>query len=170
MTGAFNDGYAYRAPVQRGGEQVLAFLAARYTHSGQDVWRARLAAGEVEVDGVRAQGTEVLRAGQTVVWHRPPWFEEAAPLEFGVLFEDAALLAVNKPAGLPTLPGGGFLAHTLLTRCGCAGPERHRCTDWDAARPGWCSFLSAERRARRCHATGGSTRYTRPTGPWPRAS
>jgi 23S rRNA pseudouridine1911/1915/1917 synthase len=31
-----------------------------------------------------------------------------------VLFEDAHLLAVNKPSGLPTLPGGGFLENTLL--------------------------------------------------------
>jgi 23S rRNA pseudouridine1911/1915/1917 synthase len=30
------------------------------------------------------------------------------------LFEDAHLLAVNKPSGLPTLPGGGFLENTLL--------------------------------------------------------
>jgi 23S rRNA pseudouridine1911/1915/1917 synthase len=31
-----------------------------------------------------------------------------------VLYEDEVLLAVDKPAGLPTLPGGGFLEHTLL--------------------------------------------------------
>jgi 23S rRNA pseudouridine1911/1915/1917 synthase len=31
-----------------------------------------------------------------------------------VLFEDPHLLAVNKPGGLPTLPGGGFMENTLL--------------------------------------------------------
>ena len=31
-----------------------------------------------------------------------------------MLFEDAHLLAVNKPSGLPTLPGGGFMQNTLL--------------------------------------------------------
>jgi 23S rRNA pseudouridine1911/1915/1917 synthase len=30
------------------------------------------------------------------------------------LFEDPYLLAVNKPSGLPTLPGGGFMENTLL--------------------------------------------------------
>jgi 23S rRNA pseudouridine1911/1915/1917 synthase len=30
------------------------------------------------------------------------------------LFEDPHLLAVNKPSGLPTLPGGGFMENTLL--------------------------------------------------------
>jgi 23S rRNA pseudouridine1911/1915/1917 synthase len=31
-----------------------------------------------------------------------------------VLLDDPHLLAVNKPSGLPTLPGGGFLENTLL--------------------------------------------------------
>ncbi len=40
--------------------------------------------------------------------------EPAAPQSFELLFEDPHLLAVNKPSGLPTLPGGGFLENTLL--------------------------------------------------------
>jgi 23S rRNA pseudouridine1911/1915/1917 synthase len=31
-----------------------------------------------------------------------------------VLFDDPHLLAVNKPSGLPTLPGGGYMENTLL--------------------------------------------------------
>jgi 23S rRNA pseudouridine1911/1915/1917 synthase len=34
---------------------------------------------------------------------------------YTVLHEDGALLAVAKPSGLPTLPGGGYLDHTLLS-------------------------------------------------------
>ena len=37
-------------------------------------------------------------------------------LDYDVLYEDAHLLAVAKPAGLPTMPAGGFLTHTLLAR------------------------------------------------------
>lgn len=116
MSAALNDGYAYRITAQRGGETVLAFLAARFTHSDRAAWAARLAAGEVEVDGRRVSGPEALRPGQTVVWRRPPWAEPEVPLSFGVLYEDGALLAVDKPSGLPTLPAGGFLKHTLLTQ------------------------------------------------------
>jgi 23S rRNA pseudouridine1911/1915/1917 synthase len=47
-------------------------------------------------------------------WHRPPWDEPEAPRTFGVLYRDDDLLAVAKPAGLPTLPGGGFLENSLL--------------------------------------------------------
>ncbi|MFC4426447.1 RluA family pseudouridine synthase [Deinococcus navajonensis] len=109
-----NTGYTYVTPVQASGQSVLDFLTARYRHSSLQVWAERLARGEVEVDGRTVQGPERLKAGQTLHWHRPPWQEEAAPLHFEVLFEDEALLAAHKPSGLPTLPGGGFLTHTLL--------------------------------------------------------
>ena len=111
-----NAGFAFRSQVRAGGESVLAFLTREYRHSDGASWASRLAAGEVEVRGVRARGDEVLRGGDVVVWHRPPWREEAAPLDYAVLLEDDALVAVSKPPGLPTLPGAGFLTHTLLTQ------------------------------------------------------
>ena len=109
-----NDGYAYRSTVQRGGQSVLDFLCAEFRHSGREVWAARLAAGEVTLDGVAVGGNELLHAGQHLVWNRPPWPEEDVPLQFEVLHQDADLLAVSKPSGLPTMPAGGFLKHTLL--------------------------------------------------------
>jgi 23S rRNA pseudouridine1911/1915/1917 synthase len=44
----------------------------------------------------------------------PPWIEPDTPQHFEVLLNDSHLLAVNKPGGLPTLPGGGFMENTLL--------------------------------------------------------
>lgn len=52
--------------------------------------------------------------GDEVTWSRPPWEEQAVPLEFAVVHEDEHLLVVDKPPGLPTMPAGGFLEHTLL--------------------------------------------------------
>jgi len=111
-----NQGYAYTATVgsEGRGRTVLAHLARLYAHSTAEVWQDRLDGGEVTVDGVRAAGDEVLAAGERLVWKRPPWVEPEAPREFGVLFEDAELLAVNKPSGLPTLPGSGYFENTLL--------------------------------------------------------
>jgi 23S rRNA pseudouridine1911/1915/1917 synthase len=40
--------------------------------------------------------------------------EPDAPQDFEVLLDDPHLLAVNRPSGLPTLPGGGFMENTLL--------------------------------------------------------
>lgn len=120
-----NDGYAYaeRIGPRGAGMGVLAYLAGRYGHSTWEEWQGRLERGEVMLDGVTAQGPEVLRAGQTLTWHRPPWPEDAVPLHFEVLYEDAELLAVSKPPGLPTVPAGGFLKHTLLTLVRQQWPE-----------------------------------------------
>ena len=111
-----NRGYAYTTIIgsRDCGQTLLSHLVSVYHHSLPQVWQERLDNGEVTVDGVVACGSEALALGQTLVWNRPPWIEPEAPRHFEVLFEDAHLLAVNKPGGLPTLPGGGFLENTLL--------------------------------------------------------
>ena len=115
---ALNDGWSYRERIGPDGDgrTVLAHLAATRPHSSPDDWRARIAAGEVERQGCRAVESSVLKLGDELVWHRPPWDEPDVPLHFDVLAEDAALVVVAKPSGLPTLPAGGFLAHTLLAQ------------------------------------------------------
>jgi 23S rRNA pseudouridine1911/1915/1917 synthase len=111
-----NAGYEYQEQLgpDAGGQTVLGYLARHYRHSTADVWGERIAAGEVLVDGRAAVASAVLGAGQLLVWRRPPWEEPAVPLGFAVLFRDDDLLAVAKPRGLPTMPAGGFLTHTLL--------------------------------------------------------
>jgi 23S rRNA pseudouridine1911/1915/1917 synthase len=92
---------------------VLDHLATRYRHSTTEEWARRLGAGEVQLDGAIAAPSDRLRAGQQLVWHRPPWREPPAPLDFAVLHADADILVVAKPRGLPTMPAGGFYTHTL---------------------------------------------------------
>jgi 23S rRNA pseudouridine1911/1915/1917 synthase len=111
-----NDGAVYREIVgsHAHGKALLPYLVAAYPHSDEVTWRARIAGGELSLDGATATAASPLRAGQTLCWSRPPWQEPDAPLDVTVLFEDDDVLAVHKPAGLPTLPGAGFQEHTLL--------------------------------------------------------
>lgn len=110
-----NDGYVYRETLgSHPGKSALAYLAGKYRHSSEEEWRARFLRGEVLLDGLIASGAEPLRAGQLLCWHRPPWEEPEAPRSFALVYEDADLLVVIKPSGLPTLPSGGFLKNTLL--------------------------------------------------------
>lgn len=111
-----NQGYAYTTIISSkyDGQSLLSHLASLYPHSSWEDWQEKLRAGEVTLDGVTARGSEVVRLGQSLVWNRPPWIEADCPQHFDVLFEDAYVLAVNKPSGLPTLPGGGFMENTLL--------------------------------------------------------
>ena len=111
-----NRGYAYRTVIssKQSGATLLSHLATLYPHSTSQAWQQNLHNREVTVNGVTASGRESLAQGQRVVWNRPPWIEPETPQHFEVLFDDPHLLAVNKPGGLPTLPGGGFMENTLL--------------------------------------------------------
>jgi 23S rRNA pseudouridine1911/1915/1917 synthase len=111
-----NQGYAYTTilnPKSRG-QTLLHHLQSLYPHSTSEAWQQNLNHGEITLDGLPANGTEPLIPGQTLVWNRPPWIEPDAPRHFTVLLQDAHLLAVDKPGGLPTLPGAGYLENTLL--------------------------------------------------------
>ncbi|MGB5134652.1 MAG: RluA family pseudouridine synthase [Prochlorococcaceae cyanobacterium] len=78
------------------------------------MWRKRLAGGEICRNGHRLRADVALVAGDRLSWHRPPWHEPAVPALPGPLFDDGDLVVFNKPSGLPVLPAGGFLEHTLL--------------------------------------------------------
>jgi len=120
-----NGGCSYREVVgpAAAGQSVLAYLANSRRHSSIEQWRQRVLQGEVELDGARAEPTKLLRLGQLLVWHRPPWMEEEVPGSYSLIFEDDAVVAVIKPRGLPTMPGGGFLQGTLLTLLRAHYPE-----------------------------------------------
>src|SRR3954471_11219559 len=111
-----NRGYTYTTIISSKylGQTVLSHLASLYPHSNPQAWQQKLNNGEVTLNGVIAIGSESVTLGQTLVWNRPPWIEPASPQQFEILFDDPHLLAVNKPSGLPTLPGGGFMENTLL--------------------------------------------------------
>jgi len=121
-----NQGHLHREQIERrdAGRSVLSHLAGQRGRASEAEWRARIERGEVRLDGERAAPEQRLGAGQELTWQRPPWIEPEVPLCAAVLYEDDALLAVAKPRGLPTVPGGGqFLEHTLLAVVRRRAPE-----------------------------------------------
>lgn len=112
-----NRGYRYRHVIDQvvPGDSTVDYLARRFPHSTRDAWRLRIEAGEVSVDGRTARADQPPIAGQLLVWDRPGWLESTAPCRFDVVYQDEQLVAVDKPSGLPTLPGGGFFENTLLS-------------------------------------------------------
>ena len=111
-----NQGYAYTSKInlKSNGQSLLAHLAEHFDHSNIEAWQQNLNRGEVTLDGITASGEEALATGQILVWRRPPWEEPVTPQCFQTIFEDDYLLAVNKPSGLPTIPGAGYMENTLL--------------------------------------------------------
>jgi 23S rRNA pseudouridine1911/1915/1917 synthase len=130
-----NDGceYCERLGPDADGRTLLYYLSRRYRHSSSAEWATRIAAGHVLIDDRPAHTDSVLRAGGALVWQRPPWIEPDAPKSFSVLYEDDDVIAVNKPAGLPTLPGANFLQSTLLYLVRAYAPDAtplHRLGRW----------------------------------------
>ena len=113
-----NKGYSYpdRIAAPDAGVPVAEFYARHYLHSTEAEWRGKIERGEVSLNGRPALPDEILRPGDLLVYHRPPWEEPGVPTEFATAFEDDDVLVLAKPSGLPVLPGGFFLENTLLYR------------------------------------------------------
>ncbi len=120
-----NQGWIYtdRIRPQDAGMAVLDFYANRYRHSSRAEWQTRIAAGQVLLDGQGVQTGDRLSVGQRLEYHRPPWNEPEVPLDCHELHRDDDLLIIHKPAGMPVLPGGNFLTHTLLHQLKLKYPE-----------------------------------------------
>ena len=111
-----NDGYSYRIQLDASvaGLNLLDYLCREYAHSSKPEWQNRIERGEVLVNDRVANSEQQLLPGTILVWNRPGWEEPHAPCEFRVIYDDAYLVVVDKPSGLPTLPGGGYYQNTLL--------------------------------------------------------
>ena len=118
LPAAFNSGHVYRDGVSAPASSIAAFYALHYPHSDRAVWMERLAAGEICRNGRQLRADAPLAVGDRLAWHRPPWQEPAVPVlgARSIVFDDGDLLVLNKPSGLPVLPAGGFLEHTLLAQ------------------------------------------------------
>ena len=116
LPAAVNQGWSYRDRVEPAlaGLQASVFYAARHRQSNRACWQARLAAGEIWRNGQPLLLDAPLASGDRLVWRRPPWLEGPVPADFQVVYDDGDLLVIDKPAGLPVLPAGGWLEHTLL--------------------------------------------------------
>ncbi|MGA7933954.1 MAG: RluA family pseudouridine synthase [Kovacikia sp.] len=120
-----NSGWTYREQVDSSahGLTVLDFYTQRYRHSTRSEWQQRIESGQILLDEAGTTAAVALRSGQWLTYRRLPWQEPEVPLAFEVVYEDQDLMVVAKPSGLPVLPGGGFLEHTLLWQLQQRYPE-----------------------------------------------
>ena len=111
-----NKGWIYRERVKAvdAGQTILSYYTKKYRHSNQSQWQTRIESGQVLLDQSVTSPETVLQTGANLEYHRQPWIEPEVPLKFQTLYEDLDLLVINKPSGLPVIPGGGFFKHTLL--------------------------------------------------------
>jgi 23S rRNA pseudouridine1911/1915/1917 synthase len=99
------------------GKRLDVWLAAALPHLSRARIQGLIGEGRIRVDGTPARASTRVRAGRTVSVSIPVPVEavpqpEDIPLD--VVYEDAHLLVVNKPAGLVVHPGAGTPRGTLV--------------------------------------------------------
>jgi 23S rRNA pseudouridine1911/1915/1917 synthase len=122
-------------PAEAAGERLDRFLAARLGLPRNQLQRW-IAEERIRLAGRPAKAAARLAEGDLLEWEAPPPPTEERvspePGELAVLYEDASLLVLDKPAGLTVHPGAGrrtgTLVHRLLARhpeiAGVGGPGR----------------------------------------------
>ncbi|MGB6116828.1 MAG: RluA family pseudouridine synthase [Mesorhizobium sp.] len=118
---------AYRADENAAGQRLDQFLAAA---AGPDLSRSRvqalIKAGAVTVNGrVATEPKTKLAGSEEIVIDAPPPAPpepQGEDIALDVLYEDADVIVVNKPAGLVVHPGAGnptgTLVNALISHCG----------------------------------------------------
>ncbi len=95
-------------------DQALARMFPQYSRNRLQVW---LAAGHIRLDGARGEARQAVRGGERVELAPPP-APDAAPraqrMPLAIVFEDDALIVIDKPAGLVVHPGAGVPDRTLM--------------------------------------------------------
>jgi 23S rRNA pseudouridine1911/1915/1917 synthase len=99
-------------------DRVLAVLFPTFSRATLTTW---LKEGFITVDGQHLKPKIKLEGSECIVLTRPPEVpvsKETHPLPenipLDIVFEDDALLVINKPAGLVVHPGAGNPSHTLV--------------------------------------------------------
>jgi 23S rRNA pseudouridine1911/1915/1917 synthase len=101
----------------RAGERLDVFVARMLPALTRSRAQRLIAVGRVTVDGAPSRASHPLKAGQRVTVDVPPPDDAGAKPEqipLDVLYEDADLLAVNKPAGMTVHPSPGHASSTLV--------------------------------------------------------
>jgi 23S rRNA pseudouridine1911/1915/1917 synthase len=125
--------------VTTGEGRVDRFIAAQLTQLSRSRVQRLIAEGNVRVNGASVKASADLVAGDVVTVRVPAAAPhgargaEASPLH--ILYEDEALLVIDKPAGLVVHSGAGHAGGTLVDALLAQRPAVAQ-ADLDPARPG----------------------------------
>ena len=96
---------------------IAQFLVNQFPAVGEVTWLQRMQAGDVvDEHGEPVTPQRAYQPNLRVYYYRAIDIEPRIPFDEVLLFQDAHLVAVDKPHFLPVTPGGRFLQETLLVR------------------------------------------------------
>lgn len=107
-----------RIPARCDQQPLLAALIEMFPHVGCEQWMAWFQNGDIRDGDQPAAVDTIVRAGKQL-WHRfPDWIDPAVNTDITVLWEDASIIVVDKPAPLPVHPCGRYNRNTLTSLLG----------------------------------------------------
>lgn len=112
----------FRVPPELAGQRLDVFLQGQLKRTSRTRTQFIVKNSAFGADGRRLRSNHRVRAEETVMLWRPPWDEDAVPTDLRVLYEDAHLLAVDKPALLPVHPTARYHKNTLINVLKAARP------------------------------------------------
>ena len=112
--------------LSRPGERLDIFLRGKFPAASRGAIQRLIEQGYIKVNGQKTKPTHTPRAGEIVQVEWPaarPAEAQAEDIPLDVIYEDDALLVLNKPAGLVVHPAVGNEEHTLVNALlhHCAG-------------------------------------------------
>jgi 23S rRNA pseudouridine1911/1915/1917 synthase len=119
------------------GQRLDQQIASRFSSISRTRVQELIASGLVLVNSRPAKGSHRLRAGERIyiqIQPRPPLCAQAESIPLDILYEDADVIAVNKPAGMTVHAGAGTSRGTLVNAL--LGRGQALSQGGDAHRPG----------------------------------
>ena len=101
-------------PARMAGASLIEFLGGFHPPTPRDNWLVWIGEGAITSDGQPVRADQIVREGQAFVQVEPNFVEPPVATDIRILFEDEALVVVDKPAPLPVHPSGRFNRNTLL--------------------------------------------------------
>src|SRR2546423_7450350 len=107
---------AFEVSADEAGARLDAFLAARFASVSRTALKRAIEGGDVSVGGRAAKPSHKLKAGERVEVELPaPAPTQLTPedIPLDIVYEDADVVVVNKPAGMVVHPAAGVHSGTL---------------------------------------------------------
>ena len=95
------------------GMSLLGYLTSRFTYRTGSEWEERIFSGEITVNQKTVSPQYQLQINDIIEYHPQDIAEPPADLNYRIVYEDDALLVIDKPGNLCVHPAGPFFKHTL---------------------------------------------------------
>lgn len=112
------DSYLVTWTVEPGesGERLDLFLKEKYRRLSREYLQRAIREGNVTLNHKTAKPSQTLKVRDKVFVLSTRGAEPPVDFKYQVLYEDSAILVVDKPGNLPVHPTGRYFFHTLLTQ------------------------------------------------------